>query len=99
MLNCEVGEGGCNMALEKELLMHVFKNRSSIMPIWMYYMGTNIVRSKFVPGGEQVDMEEFDPDTELDVYRCSEQRSPCSYPCAPQNGGDGCYNKLLFPNK
>lgn len=101
MLNCEVGGGGCNLALEKELLMHVFKNRSSIMPIWMYYMDTTIVRSKFVPGGgEQVDMgEEFDPDTELDVYGCSEQKAPCSYPCAPREDGDGCYNKLLFPPK
>lgn len=98
MLNCEVGGGGCNMALEKELLMHVFRNRSSIMPIWMYYMDTTIVRSKFVPGGD-LGKEEFDPDTELDVYRCSEQKSPCSYPCAPQKDGDGCYNKLLFPEK
>jgi len=67
------------------------------MPIWMYYMDTNIVRSKFVPG-ENVDMgEEFDLETEVDVYRCSEQKSPCSYPCAPQKEGDGCYNKILFP--
>lgn len=97
MLNCEVGGGGCNMSLEKELLMHLFRNRSSIMPIWMYYMDTNIVRSKFVPGGD-LGKEDFDPDSEVDVYKCSEQKAPCSYPCAPGKD-EGCYNKLLFTSR
>jgi len=92
MLNCEVG-GGCNMALEKELLMHVWKFRSAIMPIWMYYMDTNVVRSKFTPG-QYIDPE-FDRDTEIDVYTCHTQKAPCSYPCAPGKG-DGCYNSLMF---
>jgi hypothetical protein len=91
MVNCELGGGRCGRKSMKRVLSHVWDMRKSAMPIWMYYIHTQIE----TPRGYNVLDRDFEPDSEIDAYKCSESPLPCRYPCAL--GGDGkCFNKKLF---
>ena len=93
MLNCEVG-GTCDTKASIRVLQHMWEIRKSIIPIWMFYMNQIIVKSSSLE--TQFLDPEFEPDSEIDPYRCSDAW-PCRYPCALGSNGK-CYNKKMFNN-
>lgn len=95
MINCRLeGHAGCSSKVLNRTVAHMFSVRKRLMPIWMYYMNTEIVRSDAVREGEEV-LDGFGADSEIDPYGCAESPLPCRYPCS--QGRDGkCFNKKLF---
>ena len=88
MVNCVLIEGVCDGDY-KNVVQHVFTNRNSLMPIWMYHMW-EINKPPEVGGLSS----EFESNSEIDAYNCHLQ-DPCRYPCAIGKNGN-CLNKKLF---
>ena len=96
MINCRLeGHVGCSSKVLNRTVAHMFSVRKRLIPIWMYYMNTEIVRSDAVRERAEVLDEGFGADSEIDPYGCAESPLPCRYPCS--QGRDGkCFNKKLF---
>jgi hypothetical protein len=96
MVNCQLNNL-CDRSRDKSVLTHLWNNRNSIIPIWLYFLDRMIIRSSSMVIKRSVvglGADKFHLSTEVDAYNCYKKKH-CSYPCARNDQGV-CYNPLLF---